>query len=81
MLILLDNNESCFCDCTDKCLIDESSIGSSIRRNKEKIEFYSGCHHHIVVLDEKSSKAIHDYYTIDGTEKTLEVRCIKKNSL
>jgi hypothetical protein len=69
MITLIDNWGYCFCSCADKCV--KGKTGSSFRCTKEELEKEG---HRIVQLDEKSSDAIRELLTIDGHEKTLDIK-------
>lgn len=70
-LILIDNNGMCFCSCADSCVVKQKA---GMMRRCTKKELNDAGHHVAELYDERSNKAIRNFYVIDGKEKKLKIR-------
>jgi hypothetical protein len=71
MLVLVDHEGYCFCNCADTCLYGK--CGSTIRCKKEDFEKDG---HRVVQLDKKSSTIMQNHIIIDGLYKKLNIQFV-----
>jgi hypothetical protein len=67
VLVLVDNEGFCFCNCADVCCLGH--IGSTKRCTQEELRKQG---HKVISLDKKGSKAIHQYYI--GKKSKIKIR-------